>query len=117
MLQTGGYISVGNRIIPGGKNGAIYSGEYIELLPGFEIQSGSEVYLDVKDMHCSEGLDNTMSEPYFFPATKPTEPTEELDISDNLHDTSGTPTYNLLGQPVDETYHGIVIQGGKKRVQ
>ena len=25
--------------------------------------------------------------------------------------------YNILGQPVDETYHGIVIQNGKKRVQ
>ena len=25
--------------------------------------------------------------------------------------------YNLLGQPVDETYHGIVIQGGKKMLQ
>lgn len=25
--------------------------------------------------------------------------------------------YNLFGQPVDDTYHGIVIQGGKKRVQ
>lgn len=26
-------------------------------------------------------------------------------------------TYNHLGQPVDETYHGIVIQNGQKRVQ
>ena len=25
--------------------------------------------------------------------------------------------YNILGQPVDETYHGIVIQNGQKRVQ
>lgn len=25
--------------------------------------------------------------------------------------------YNLLGQPVDDTYHGIVIQNGQKRVQ
>ena len=34
----------------------------------------------------------------------------------NAPDTDHTP-YNILGQPVDETYHGIVIQNGQKRVQ
>jgi|GEM_PF-4495136 len=31
-------------------------------------------------------------------------------------DTSNGPAYDLLGRPVDDTYHGIVIQGGKKLV-
>ena len=27
------------------------------------------------------------------------------------------PAYNILGQPVDDTYHGIVIRNGRKHVQ
>lgn len=52
VLQTGGSITLGNRIIPSGKKGAIYSGRYIELTSGFEVKEGAEVYFDVKDMHC-----------------------------------------------------------------
>lgn len=54
VLQTGGSITLGNRIIPSGKKGAIYSGRYIELTSGFEVKEGAEVYFDVKDMHCEE---------------------------------------------------------------
>lgn len=36
--------------------------------------------------------------------------------SDDAFTGTGTP-YNILGQPVDENYHGIVIQNGQKRVQ
>ena len=36
--------------------------------------------------------------------------------SDDVFTGTGTP-YNILGQPVDENYHGIVIQNGQKRVQ
>ena len=35
---------------------------------------------------------------------------------DENYNGNATP-YNILGQPVDETYHGIVIQNGQKRVQ
>ena len=37
---------------------------------------------------------------------------------DNVNvDTSNGPAYDLLGRPVNDTYHGIVIRDGKKRVQ
>lgn len=36
-------------------------------------------------------------------------PTTESSVLDPLQ-----PMYNLLGQPVDEDYHGLVIQGGRK---
>jgi len=71
ILQTGGSISIGNRIIPNGKSGAIYSGEYIELLPGFEIKAGAELYLNVKDMHCEE-VERNNNAPEFESANKPT---------------------------------------------
>jgi len=51
----------------------------------------------------------------FFEAVDDALPATPADSS-NPADPDATP-YNILGQPVDETYHGIVIQGGKKRVQ
>ena len=51
----------------------------------------------------------------FFEAVNDALPATPADSS-NPADPDATP-YNILGQPVDETYHGIVIQGGKKRVQ
>ena len=37
----------------------------------------------------------------------------------NFFDTSdpSDALYNILGQPVDDTYHGIVIRNGKKMLQ
>lgn len=40
-----------------------------------------------------------------------------LEVTEYLPHVSEGQMYNLLGQPVDETYHGIVIQNGQKRVQ
>lgn len=40
-----------------------------------------------------------------------------LEIIEELPSSSPAQRYNILGQPVDETYHGIVIQNGQKRVQ
>ena len=40
-----------------------------------------------------------------------------LDVTEESSAPSDSRIYNLLGQPVDENYHGIVIQNGQKRVQ
>ena len=50
----------------------------------------------------------------YFEAIDDALPMTPADPADT--DPDHTP-YNILGQPVDETYHGIVIQNGKKRVQ
>ena len=44
-------------------------------------------------------------------------PNWEFTSIDNVNaDTSNGPAYDLLGRPVNDTYRGIVIQGGKKLV-
>jgi hypothetical protein len=37
---------------------------------------------------------------------------EEVEVEDDVD--NNAPRYNLMGQPVDDRYRGIVIQNGKK---
>ena len=64
------------------------------------VLSGDEILYTYNKGDCSDwdwsALPETKKDPHYDGNTKP---------------------YSILGQPVDETYHGIVIQGGKKRVQ
>lgn len=39
------------------------------------------------------------------------------DVEDVEAEDFNAPIYDILGRPVDENYHGIVIQNGKKRIQ
>ncbi len=40
-----------------------------------------------------------------------------LDIQTVVSDETHTPSYNLMGMPVDDSYHGIVIKNGKKYIR
>lgn len=54
LVQNGGAISVGNRTVTSGMQGAILSGESVTLTSGFQIEAGAEVYIGIKDMHCDD---------------------------------------------------------------
>lgn len=114
--------------ISSNKTGVIYAGNAITLLPPFTIQNGANVHLAIKDMHCdlsdmdnqsgllideNDTLAGDVPERYNLPAHIELQQTEEEPLSK----TDDSTPYNLLGQPVDENYHGIVIQNGQKRVQ
>lgn len=59
VVQNGGGITIGNRDISEGMHGVIFSEEYVKLTSGFKIQSGAEVHIDIKDIHCMEDMINS----------------------------------------------------------
>lgn len=54
IVQNGGGITIGDRSISNGMHGVIFSEEYVKLTSGFKVESGAEVYIDIKDMHCGD---------------------------------------------------------------
>ena len=59
LIQNGGAINVGNRVVTNGMKGCILSGEYVNLTSGFQVKAGAEVYIAVKDMHCDDRGDES----------------------------------------------------------
>ena len=55
-----------------------------------------------------------MSNPRILEVTSDT-PTDIRTVTSD--DETDTPTYNLMGVPVDEGYRGIVIKNGKKYIK
>ena len=127
-IYGGSVVSSVGTTISSGKTGLVYAGQMIQVLPPFSIQNGANVHLAIRDMHCiastlnyqsglvieeRDTIDNGEPERFDLPAPIEIYPSEE----DYLPSNGDGKTYNLFGQPVDETYHGIVIQNGQKRVQ
>lgn len=54
LIQNGGGITIGDRIISSGMQGGIISGAFVKLTSGFKVNMGAEVYIDVKNMHCDD---------------------------------------------------------------
>jgi len=52
LIQNGGAIIIGNRIVREGMQGAIFTNESVTLASGFEVELGAEVYIDIMDMNC-----------------------------------------------------------------
>ena len=56
LIQNGGTIIIGDRIVSNGMRGEILSGESVTLTNGFAVQEGAYVHIDIKDMHCDDDL-------------------------------------------------------------
>ena len=129
IQQTDNYFSCYTPEIPTYTLSAI-SDNYIlgNVLGGGTYAEGEEVQLMVVPYPGGSftGWDFTDSDEltvtFIMPACDTTVVASFVQLHDALpsiqttKETNVTP-YNILGQSVDETYHGIVIQNGKKRVQ
>lgn len=67
VIQNGGAITIGDRIVSNGMQGAVLSGESITLSSGFSVQAGAYLYLDIKDMPCEEDLISFSNAPVYKP--------------------------------------------------
>jgi len=131
-----------SNIIGNGAHAIYRSDSLVRLQNGFHACEGSNVHIFVTPCEnsadpaqvssrqigshtsqyislASEDLSDTAAS-----AVNGVEVTDRIEIApintaiDNVNaDTPNGPAYDLLGRPVDDTYHGIVIRDGKKYVQ
>ena len=54
LIQRGGGITIGNRIVTDNMRGGILSGDYVRLTNGFRINQGASVLIGIRDMNCDD---------------------------------------------------------------
>ena len=99
-----------------GTNISIYKdNEELVLYDKFKLWNGFEAYLSSSMNYDVTGLLVIYQELYELYPTVITESTGINEVSTTLD--LNAPMYNLKGQRVDNSYHGVVIQNGKKVIK
>ena len=57
VIQDRGGITIGDRNISSGMHGVIFSEKYVNLTSGFNVESGAEIYIGIRNMHCGDDGD------------------------------------------------------------
>jgi len=61
LVKNGGGINIGNRTVTNTMQGGIISGDYIRLTSGFQINEGANVLITIRDMHCNNSDELSVS--------------------------------------------------------
>ncbi len=118
ILQNGGGINIGNKIIASDQVGIIYSGDYVKLTSGFRAKAGSKIHIAIRDQHCAEA---TSSAPQRIVPRSSSSSADNSDTSDEVATSNAleniesemiqsTAIYTISGQLLQ------TIEGGQRDV-
>ena len=104
MIQHRGGLSVGNRTLTYGMNGAIASGNYVRLTSGFKVNAGARVFITCDEIECENRDEEQSSEillhTHFAPRKQNISHAIKLLRDDQVIILRGDKTYTVTGQEV-----------------